>query len=275
MLLGFNEATCMNNSTLENDLALCEKYNYDYIEIRLDMLADYLQTHSLQDLKEFFEKSHLKPFGFNSIEDINFCTPIEWKNRLDLIKFACEASEVIGAKTLVVVPTMGAEMKNKSKSEIFDDSVKVLRTLSDFVEPYGMRLAFEPIGDKRWAVGSLQEALDIVEAVDRENVGLALDSFNLYLHNKLKDIDTIDKLPLEKIFLYHIDDCEDLPLGIVDHYHRLFPGDGVIPVAELSKKLKAKGYEGICSLELFNPAYYAMKADDVVRIGAEKSQPYL
>ena len=66
--LGYNEATCKENSTVENDLLLCEKYGYDYIELRLDMLQDYLKTHTTDDLKAFFAKSHIKPFAFNSIE---------------------------------------------------------------------------------------------------------------------------------------------------------------------------------------------------------------
>lgn len=75
--LGYNEATCKENSTVENDLLLCEKYGYDYIELRLDMLQEYLKTHTVDDLKAFFAKSHIKPFAFNSIENINFCTPEE------------------------------------------------------------------------------------------------------------------------------------------------------------------------------------------------------
>ena len=73
--LGYNEATCKENSSVEKDLELCEKYGYDYIELRLDMLKEYFKTHTIDDLKAFFAKSHLKPFAFNSIENINFCTP--------------------------------------------------------------------------------------------------------------------------------------------------------------------------------------------------------
>ena len=80
--LGYNEATCKENSTVEKDLALCEKYGYDYIELRLDMLKEYLKTHTVDDLKAFFAKSHLKPFAFNSIENINFCNEQEWKGDL-------------------------------------------------------------------------------------------------------------------------------------------------------------------------------------------------
>ena len=39
--LGYNEATCKENSCVEKDLELCEKYGYDYIELRLDMLKEY------------------------------------------------------------------------------------------------------------------------------------------------------------------------------------------------------------------------------------------
>ncbi len=55
--LGYNEATCKENSTVENDLLLCEKYGYDYIELRLDMLQEYLKTHTVDDLKAFLQKA--------------------------------------------------------------------------------------------------------------------------------------------------------------------------------------------------------------------------
>lgn len=94
--LGYNEATCKENSTVENDLLLCEKYGYDYIELRLDMLQEYLKTHTVDDLKAFFAKSHIKPFAFNSIENINFCTPEEWEKLVELFTFGCKVAQQIG-----------------------------------------------------------------------------------------------------------------------------------------------------------------------------------
>jgi len=275
MKLGYNEATAMKKSSLEKDLELCERYGYDYIEIRLDMLKEYLKSHTVDDLKKFFEKSHLKPYAFNSIEDVNFCTENEWKERLELFTFGCEMAREINNPYLIIVPTMGPTMSQKSEEEVFEDSVKVLNKLADIAETYGVKLAFEPIGDPRWCVRSLRQCWDIVRAVNRESVGIALDAFNLYLYNKLQDIDDIDMIPLEKIFVYHIDDCEDLPLGVLDHCHRMFPGDGVIPLKEITEKLKKKGYDEIASLELFRPEYWEMDPEDVIRIGAEKTKAYL
>lgn len=275
MKLCINEATCKENSSLELDLQLCEKYHYDYIEIRLDMLKDYLKTHTIEELQNFFETSHVKPYAFNSIEDINFCTPEQEQEMLKLFTFACEMGQKINCPYIIVVPTVSDDMLTKTDKEIYSDSLAVLTKLSDIASLYKMKLAFEPIGNRRWCVRELTQCLEIVNAVNRENVGIALDSFNLFLYNKLANIDTIDLVPLEKIFVYHINDSEDLPLTILDHCHRLLPGDGVIPLKKISQKLKAKGYDSVASIETFRPEYWQMNPDDVFRMGAEKTQAFL
>ena len=42
MKTSYNEACARDCSTLEKDLALCEKAGFDYIEIRLDLLRGFL-----------------------------------------------------------------------------------------------------------------------------------------------------------------------------------------------------------------------------------------
>ena len=97
--LGFNEATCKENSSVEKDLELCEKYGYDYIELRLDMLKEYFKTHTIDDLKAFFAKSHLKPFAFNSIEDINFRTPEHGKSSSSCSPSAAKSRKLSATST--------------------------------------------------------------------------------------------------------------------------------------------------------------------------------
>lgn len=273
--LGFNEATCKENSTVEKDLEFCEKYGYDYIELRLDMLKEYLKTQTLDDLKAFFDKSHLKPFAFNSIENINFCTPQEWDTLVELFTFGCEAAQKIGNPYMIVVPTMTDEICTKDEKEVFEDSVKVLNQLADISEKYGVKLSFEPIGDRRWCCNSVRQALEIVEAVNRDSVGLTVDCINVYMHDKCADAEFIKKIPKEKLFVYHINDCEDLPLGILDHCHRIMPGKGTIPIKEVSEAVKAVGYDGPACLELFRPEYWDMDPEEVIKMGAESVKPYL
>lgn len=273
--LGFNEATCKENSSVERDLEICEKYGYDYIELRLDMLKEYFKTHSIEDLKAFFEKSQLKPFAFNSIEDINFNTSEQWDKLVELFTFGCKVAQQIGNPYMIVVPTMGPDMCKKTEKEVFDDSVEVLNKLADIAEPYGVKLSFEPIGDPRWCCRSLRQAWEIVQTVNRDSVGLTVDCINFYMHDKCADLEMIRKIPKEKLFVYHINDCEDLPFGILDHCNRIMPGEGIIPVAEISKAVMDVGYDGPACLELFRPEYWDMDSDTVIHMGAEKCKPFL
>lgn len=273
--LCFNEATCKQNSSVERDLELCEKYGYDYIELRLDMLKEYFKTHTIDDLKAFFAKSRLKPFAFNSIEDINFNTPAQWEKLVQLFTFGCEVAQAIGNPYMIVVPTMGPDMDRKTEQEVFEDSVKVLNQLADIAEPYGVCCSFEPIGDRRWCCNSLRQAWEIVQAVNRDSVGLTVDCINFYMHDKCADLEYIRKIPKEKLFVYHINDCEDLPLRVLDHCHRIMPGKGCIPVAEISKAVMDTGYGGPVCLELFRPEYWNMDAEEVIKMGAACCAPYL
>lgn len=275
LTLGFNEATCKENSSVERDLELCEKYGYDAIELRLDMLKEYLKTHTIADLQQFFATSHLKPFALNSIEDINFNTPEQWKKLLELFRFGCEVARDIGNPYLIVVPTMGPDMDRKTEAEVFEDSVKVLGELADIAESYGVKLSFEPIGDRRWCCNSVRQAWEIVQAVNRDSVGLTIDCINFYMHDKCSDLEYLRKIPAEKIFVYHINDCEDLPLRVLDHCDRIMPGKGCIPIADISRVLREVGYDGPACLELFRPEYWRMDAEEVIQMGAACCAPYL
>lgn len=273
--LGFNQATCKENSDVITDLTLCEKYGYDYIELRLDMLQEYLRENTIEDLQGFFKRSHIKPFAFNSIEDINFNTPAEWEKLLALFTFACQTAKAIDNPYIIVVPTMNPDLMGKNEQEVLQDSVKVLHELADIGERYNVKLAFEPIGDKKWCCNSLRQAYEIIQAVDRESVGLTVDCINFYMQDKCADVEYIKEIPGEKIFVYHINDCEDLPLGILDHPDRIMPGDGIIPVAKITDNVKATGYNTVASLELFRPEYYQMDPEEVIKMGAEKTKPFL
>lgn len=275
LTLGFNEATCKENSTVEQDLQYCETYGYDFIELRLDMLKRYLETHEMGELISFFETSHVKPFCLNSIEDINFCSEEQWNTLIELFTFACRVAKHIKCPYIVVVPTMTPQYNLRNEQEVLEDSVSVLGTLADIAKPYGVKLAFEPIGDKRWCCNSLRQGMEIVNAVNRDDVGIVVDCINFYMHDKCTDVDVIRSIPKEKLFVYHINDCEDLPLGVLDHCHRLMPGLGAIPVAKISQAVRDVGYDGPACLELFRPAYWEMDAERVFEMGANACRKYL
>ncbi len=52
--------------------------------------------------------------------------------------------------------------------------------------------------------------------------------------------------------------------------HRVWPGDGVAPIADILRTLAATGAEIALSLELFNEEYWKLPAPEIARIGLEK-----
>lgn len=269
MKLCFNEATTIGNSNLEKDLELCEKHGYDLIEIRLDKLREYLETHIIADLKAFFEKSHLKPFAFNALEWINFRTPGDWEKLMSGLDLFCEAGREIGCDRVVVVPT--PDVGNKTISEIKASSIEAIKAIDARARKNGwpMKLAFEFVGYPNLCVNTFGQAYDIVEAVDMDNVGIVLDCFHFHaMGSRFEDLERAVK---EKIFILHIDDSEDLPVGAARDEHRLWPGEGAVQLTRIFQILKDKGYGEMASVELFRPEYYDMPAEDTIRVAKEKS----
>lgn len=267
MKLCFNEATTLENSNLALDLELCEKHGYDLIEIRLDKLREYLKTRTVGELAAFFTNHRLKPFAFNALEFILFRDAAGYAQILSDLRFLCETGAVIGCKKIVVVPTF--DVGGKTKPEIKAEAVRVLREMAGIAKPYGVSLAFEFVGYPNCSVNTFGQAYDIVRETDLDNVGVVLDCFHFHaMGSRLSDLAAADP---KKIFIFHIDDSEDLPVGAARDDKRLWPGEGAVDLKGIIGTLRQIGYGDMVSVELFRPEYWRMSAEDTIRVGKEKT----
>lgn len=273
MKISYNEATAMGCSSLEKDLMLCENIGYDFIEIRLDMLRKYLKTKTVDDLKAFFDKSRIRPHAFNALFDINFTNEEEWKVIIDDFMLACKTGKVIGSHYIVVVPTVIKGVNDYTDEQIIEDSITGLLKLSEIGRNYGMNLAFEPVGN--CYVGTVKMAWDIVKRINRKDVGLAFDAFNLYMYEKKNNFEDMKMVDVEKIFVVHLDDGEDRPVQELDHCYRCFPGEGAIDLKNYVKTLKEMNYTGMISIETFRPEYWCKDPEWVIRQGYETTKKLL
>jgi len=266
MKIGINQGTTLENSTLALDLELCEKHGYDYIEIRsVDKLVEYLETHTMDELVQFFETHHIKPLSLNALIYFNNRTEEEYAEVLAEFNNMLEIAKTLKIDKFVVVPTV-TEKKIK-KSAIKKSCVEVLTELSDLAEPYGVKLALEFIGHPHATVNTLAFANEIVEAVDRDNVGIVFDTFQFYAMNStLEDLRNTDG---SKIFIFHINDVDDYMPGILLDEDRVYPGHGVIDLDSILAILKEKGIHEHVSVEIFRPEYYQLDAEEVIKKAKE------
>lgn len=284
MKISYNEATAKGCSSLEKDLELCEQIGFDYLEIRLDMLRDYLARHSLSELAAFFRTSRLKPHALNAVylypEFLSERDPEDKKTEvMNDFLLACEAGVAIGSQYMIVVPPLQRDPLGGpfpgNREETAKECIRILSALSEMALPFGMNLCFEPVGFNRSSVRNMKEAAAIVNEVDRPNVGFALDSYNLYLYEGSNDFSSIGEVDPAKIFAVHMMSGLDVPAEERGQDKRCYPDRGVVDTGNFLKNLKQTGYEGMVSIETFNPDYWKEKPEHVIAMAYETTKKVL
>lgn len=251
MKIALNGATTMR-ANLETDIKAAASAGYDLIEIWASKLRKYLETNTPDDLAALLKENRLEPYSINSIEHVTFRTPEEYEG----IKAECEElssiAGAIGCPYVVVVP--GRLPEGLSEEEIVEGSVVVLRELGAIADKHGVSLAFEFLGQTDCSVQTLDLCKEIVERTDRKNIGLVIDSFHFYAGNS--SFGAIDSLDPEKLFIFHINDAEDLPKEELTDAQRLYPGEGILPLKEIKSHFDGIGYDRMVSIEIFRPEYW-------------------
>ncbi|WP_145523194.1 sugar phosphate isomerase/epimerase [Virgibacillus sp. SK37] len=266
MKLAYNVATTKENATLEQDLELCEKHGFDFIEIQMWKLPAYLENHSLDDLAEFFRTHHLKLLSLNALEFLNNRSKEDEEQIIQTFKEWLEIGKKLGAPYIVAVPNITEE--KILLEDIKKSCVKMLREFSDLAKGYGIKIAFEFIGHPQATVNTFKQGHEIVQEVNRDNVGLVLDCF--HFHGMGSRLDELKQADGSKIFLLHIDDTDDYPIGILRDEDRCWPGHGAIDLDGILSTLKEIGFHGeACSIELFRPEYYKMNPEEVIKTSKE------
>lgn len=260
MKIALNGATTMH-ADLETDIRAAGAAGYDLVELWASKLRTYLETHAIADLRALLTENKVEPYSINSIEHITFRTSEDYES----IKAQCgELSAVAGQLNcpyIVVVP--GKLPDGATKDRIIEESVRVLNELADISEPYGVSLAFEFLGQADCSVQTLDLCNEIVEKVDRKSIGNVIDTFHFYAGNST--FEAIDAMKPEKLFIFHINDAENLPKEQLTDAQRLYPGEGILPIAEIKEHFDKIGYDRMVSIEIFRPEYWAQDPFEVAR----------
>ena len=79
-----------------------------------------------------------------------------------------------------------------------------------------------------------------------------------------------------RLGLFHMNDYPHAPdIRRLTDAERVYPGDGVAPLAQILEALQEIGYQGMFSLELFNEQYEQAGAEIVVETGLAKMKQVL
>lgn len=252
MRLAINGATTMT-ADLETDIRSAAAAGFELVELRSNKLYDYVETYTVEDLKQLLAETGVGVLSINTLEHIT------WRSDEDYaaIKEECEKlsviSAAIGCPYVLSVP--GALRQGpKTDEETIEESVRVLNELADIAEPHGVKLGFEFLGEAGNSVTTLDLGSKIVDLVGRESVGNVIDTYHFYAGSS--SWEALENLDPKKLFIFHINGAEDLPKDQLNDSKRLYPGEGVLPIAKMKETLDKIGYEGPASVEIFRPEYW-------------------
>jgi 2-keto-myo-inositol isomerase len=247
--LALNGATIMRSS-LSDDVEIAAETGFDALEIWAAKLGDYLRDRGLDELARKMRSLGIAAWCINSIEDITFRDELGRRALVEETARLADMARALGAPSIVVVP--GRRPDGFNRNESIEDAVDALRAMSDVAGD--VTLAFEFLGKPGCAVPTLDMAVEIVEEVARPNVGLVIDTFHFYAGGSR--LDDLQRVPLDRLCVVHVNGCEDIPREQLTDAHRLYPGEGVTPVVPILRRLHERGWDGVVSVEIFRPEYW-------------------
>ena len=202
--------------------------------------------------------SGLRVTGLQVLRDFEGLSGPLHAYKIDVAKSMLELARDVGAPLLLACSSTSAHAVGD-----FDAQVADLCQLAMLAVPLGIRVAFEALSWGR-VVDDLSQAWALVDAADRANLGLAVDSFHMLARET--PLEALDEVTPEKLFFVQLSDFMwSAPATPEERretarHARVFPGEGAHSDAlgDLIRAIDELGYEGNYSFEVFNDDYAQM-----------------
>ena len=146
-----------------------------------------------------------------------------------------------------------------------DRAADDLSELGEIARERGLKVGYEALAWGRH-VDDHRDAWEIVRRADHPNIGLILDSFHTL--GRGIDPETIRSIPGDKVFFVQLADAPKIDMDLLywSRHFRNMPGEGDLEVKRFMQAVRATGYAGPISLEIFNDQF---RGGDPARIAAD------
>lgn len=263
---------CLNTSTIRGQklplteiIEIAARAGYDAIEPWIAEIEAHVQAGgSLKDLNHL-----IRDHGLTVESAIGFA---EWivddaahrAKALDQARREMEMVAAIGG-TRIAAPPAGAVDRADLPPEAIAERYRALLEVGDKI---GVVPQIEIWGFSK-TLHTLGAAAEAAIECGHPKACILADVYHLYKGGS--NLMGLRLLNASAIQVIHMNDYPaQPPRETIDDSHRVYPGDGVAPMKELFGILRAIGFSGALSLELFNPGYWQQDALTVARTGLRK-----
>jgi sugar phosphate isomerase/epimerase len=268
MLIGLHNLAAKHTNLLTT-LRIARETGYAGVEIGDDKLERYLaQGFGIDGLRRQLEQT--PPIGLSNVQDIERQEPGEYQALLGECEAICTRAEQLGCPMVQLLtgpldpsgPYQG--LRGRPWPEARRLTAKNLVALADIGKAHGVRFYLEALTFT--PLNRLDQQLELLEEVGRDNVGLVLDFYHLWgSGTHPEEIARVDK---DLIFCVDFCDSTDGFGEGGDPRQRgrdVWTGAGRIPLKEWVDAVKATGFDGIWRCELLSPRYWELDPWQVAR----------
>jgi sugar phosphate isomerase/epimerase len=177
-----------------------------------------------------------------------------------------EKVRAVGGKRLAAPPVGATDRSGLDPKRIAER----YRTLLDIGDEVGIVPEVEVWGFSQ-TLGNLAEAAAVAIGAGHPKACILADVYHLYKGGSgLKGVRLLNG---ETLPVIHLNDYPaDPPRAKITDADRVYPGDGVAPLGEFFRDLRAIGFRGYLSVELFNRRYWQDDPKTVLRTAIAKTR---
>lgn len=168
----------------------------------------------------------------------------------------------VGAEHVQVIPAFEGDMDLKWAAQAYR------KVLEIGLEDYGLNPAMVFVA--YFPVARLGQAAAIALDADHPKAKIIPDAFHMYISDG--GFHCLKHLRGEFLAIFQINDAPATPSkeNLRDK-HRVYPGDGILPLEQVIRDLQTINFNRCISLELYNQDYWKQDPLEVAKTGLEKT----
>jgi len=260
---------CLNTSTIRpasitQKIDAAGEAGYDAMELWTQDLEGHVNSGGdIRDLKKRIEDHGMSVINVIGLWDGLPADDAVFKKQMSINKKRMQLSADVGSKHIAVLP-----LPDRERFDLKKTSARYRHILEVGINEIGILPSMEFVSVFK-GIPRLGQAAQIALDADHPQATIIPDIF--HLHNGGSGFNGIQFLQGNFISTFHWNDVPaSPPAGQMGDGHRIYPGDGVLPLNKALQDLQKIGYTGPLSLELFNREHYKMDPKVVAKNGLQK-----
>ena len=218
------------------------------VELTNALLDEFLKGDTLEGARRVLTDLGLRPVS-GACGVTGLLDPGEGRSAaVEAFKRRCAQWQALGIPRIYATTASAI----KPVADDYKRAAEAAREVALIAHDAGLTMMFEFVRNSTF-VSTLPTLLAITRGAAQPNLGPLFDCYHFWSGlNKLSDLDDVRPGEIAHV---HFQDVPAMPRELLDLTTREIPGDGVSPLVPILRRLRALGYAGSLSVELFLPRF--------------------